>query len=315
MEKVTDILRDNPLLIVVIAAALFLFLVLVVLVIWFMRRRSARPQQQQQPPAYQPQQFYTPPEPPAFPRPVNTPRAEFETSDAGSTAATGMGTFGGQSGGTETEAAPPAFGSSRPPTGTPFGQASAGSETEVAPGAATGKPPFGQPSTPFAATTPPAGSPFGQSQPQSSTPFGGAQPPVAPPVAPPTPPVERQQPPRVAEPEDDADATVVMQRAPKVSLLGLLINRKQPSSRYDVDRPTVSVGRAKGNVIVLDNPTVSRQHATIKLEGDKYVLYDLGSANGTFVGDQRVREPIALEDGMLVRFGELEFTFKLMSLQ
>ncbi|MHB0877676.1 MAG: FHA domain-containing protein [Anaerolineae bacterium] len=308
MERITDVLRDNPLLIVVIAAALFLFLVLVILVIWFMRRRSSKPQQQQ--PAYQPQQYYTPPEPPAFPRPVNTPKAEYETSDGSSTAATGFGAVGERSTGTETEAGPPAFGPSRPSSGTPFGQGAPGSETQVGPGPSPAESPFGQvPSaSPFGATTPPAGSPFAPSQPQSSTPFGAAQPPAAPPLTPPA------APPRVQQ-EDMGDETVVMQRAPKVTLLGLLINRKQPSNRYDVDKPTVSVGRAKGNVIVLDNPTVSRQHATIKLEGDKFVLYDLGSANGTFVGDERVREPVSLEDGMVVRFGELEFTFKLMSLQ
>jgi pSer/pThr/pTyr-binding forkhead associated (FHA) protein len=72
--------------------------------------------------------------------------------------------------------------------------------------------------------------------------------------------------------------------------------------------------RAPGNHRVVDHPTVSRQHATIKLEGEDYRLYDLGSANGTFVKDQRVRDPITLQDGEIVRFGEVEFIFKRVSL-
>jgi pSer/pThr/pTyr-binding forkhead associated (FHA) protein len=44
------------------------------------------------------------------------------------------------------------------------------------------------------------------------------------------------------------------------------------------------------------------------------VDYDLGSANGAFVKDQRVRDPIVLQDGMIVRFGEVEFIFKRVSL-
>ena len=72
-------------------------------------------------------------------------------------------------------------------------------------------------------------------------------------------------------------------------------------------------GRAPGNHLVVDHPTVSRQHATIKLEGEDYRVYDLGSANGTFVQDQRVRDPIVLQDGVIVRFGEVEFIFKRVS--
>jgi len=72
--------------------------------------------------------------------------------------------------------------------------------------------------------------------------------------------------------------------------------------------------RAPGNHRVVDHPTVSRQHATIKLEGEEYRVYDLGSGNGTFVQDQRVRDPIVLQDGEMVRFGEVEFIFKRVSL-
>lgn len=108
--------------------------------------------------------------------------------------------------------------------------------------------------------------------------------------------------------------TVVIQRGPKTKVLGMLVDRKQPSRRYDVDK-TVTIGRAPGNTIVIDHPTVSRQHATIKLEGADFRLYDLGSANGTFVGDKRLREPVTLADGMTIRFGEVEFTFKRVSLE
>jgi pSer/pThr/pTyr-binding forkhead associated (FHA) protein len=41
----------------------------------------------------------------------------------------------------------------------------------------------------------------------------------------------------------------------------------------------------------------------------------LGSTNGTFVEDDRVREPVALQDGMTVRFGEVAFIFKVVSLE
>ena len=40
------------------------------------------------------------------------------------------------------------------------------------------------------------------------------------------------------------------------------------------------------------------------------MLYDLGSANGTFVNGKRIDAPEALADGDTVRFGEVEFAFK-----
>ena len=96
--------------------------------------------------------------------------------------------------------------------------------------------------------------------------------------------------------------------------MGLLIDRRHTDRRFDIGKPTVIIGRGHDCDVVLDNSTVSRQHATIKLEGDQFRLYDLGSSNGSYVGEQRVRTPVTLEDGAVVRFGEVECIFKIVSL-
>lgn len=103
--------------------------------------------------------------------------------------------------------------------------------------------------------------------------------------------------------------TVILQRGPKVQVVAILVNRKQPQQRYDV-LPSTDIGRANTNTIALQNTTISRQHAKIKLDKDEFMLFDLGSANGTFVNDEKVADPVALKDGDVVRFGELEFLFK-----
>lgn len=103
--------------------------------------------------------------------------------------------------------------------------------------------------------------------------------------------------------------TVILPRGPKIQVAAILVNRKQPQQRYDV-LPSTDIGRANTNTIVLQNATVSRQHAKIKAEKNEFVLFDLGSANGTFVNDQRITDPVTLKDGDVVRFGELEFLFK-----
>jgi VWFA-related protein len=113
-----------------------------------------------------------------------------------------------------------------------------------------------------------------------------------------------------------AESTRLIQRAPKHT--ALLFDPKNTSRRFDVSA-TTDIGRTQGNTIVVNDPTVSRQHARIRLElapadqtggTDKFMLFDLGSANGTFVNGKRIDVPEALADGDTVRFGEVEFTFK-----
>lgn len=58
----------------------------------------------------------------------------------------------------------------------------------------------------------------------------------------------------------------------------------------------VTIGRTPANTIAIDNAGVSRRHAVIRVKGDKVILEDLGSANGTFVRGQRIEE-YELRDG------------------
>jgi sigma-B regulation protein RsbU (phosphoserine phosphatase) len=69
------------------------------------------------------------------------------------------------------------------------------------------------------------------------------------------------------------------------------------------------VGRAALNHVIIDDPRISRQHAKIAQEEGGYVLYDLNSANGTFVDEQPVKRR-KLEFGQTIRFGPYAFSFK-----
>ncbi len=103
-----------------------------------------------------------------------------------------------------------------------------------------------------------------------------------------------------------AGATRVIERAPKT--LAMLVDKARPDQRYDLSG-TVNVGRARDNQIVLQAPSVSRHHAWIKSEGDDFLVFDVGSANGTFVNDEQIQEPRRLESGDVIRFGDAEFVF------
>jgi pSer/pThr/pTyr-binding forkhead associated (FHA) protein len=68
------------------------------------------------------------------------------------------------------------------------------------------------------------------------------------------------------------------------------------------DRTTL--GRKPGNDIVLDNLVVSGNHCAFDLKGlaDVYIE-DLGSTNGTFVNNKRVKERQQLHDGDTIAIG------------
>jgi VWFA-related protein len=138
--------------------------------------------------------------------------------------------------------------------------------------------------------------------------FGATSPPFS--QAPPSPTV-----PQPGFQPSTEDRTRIIERAPKMPIVGLLIDRDHPDSRLDVARPALVIGRSQDSDLVVDHNTVSRQHATIKLEGERFYIYDMGSTNGTFVDGQRIREPVALEDGVTVRFGDKAFIFKVISLK
>jgi pSer/pThr/pTyr-binding forkhead associated (FHA) protein len=65
----------------------------------------------------------------------------------------------------------------------------------------------------------------------------------------------------------------------------------------------LTVGRAWGCDLRLDDPKVSRQHATLEpLEG-VLLVYDHASLNGTWVNDARIACSAALRSGDRLRIG------------
>lgn len=69
------------------------------------------------------------------------------------------------------------------------------------------------------------------------------------------------------------------------------------------------IGRKPGNDLVLADEKTSGVHAEVVLEGDRHVLRDLGSTNGTFLDGKRVTE-IVLTPGDVVTVGRLRVKFR-----
>ena len=71
------------------------------------------------------------------------------------------------------------------------------------------------------------------------------------------------------------------------------------------DMQRVTLGTRPESEVPLTDPTVSRRHAEIVLENDRYLLRDLGSTNGTYVDNVRVEEAY-VEPDSVIRVGRSE---------
>ncbi|MBI3267407.1 MAG: FHA domain-containing protein [Planctomycetes bacterium] len=78
----------------------------------------------------------------------------------------------------------------------------------------------------------------------------------------------------------------------------------QPLARHPVGTSLVTIGRVKENKIQLPHSAVSGRHAELHAEGKYFVLRDVGSTNGTLVGDdpQRIRQAV-INFGQVFRIG------------
>jgi hypothetical protein len=77
----------------------------------------------------------------------------------------------------------------------------------------------------------------------------------------------------------------------------LMVEGPAPGKRIFMDQPVLLIGRDDLCDVVIPERQVSRQHASISLEEDSYILRDLNSKNGTFVNGQELDSPHLLKDG------------------
>jgi len=77
--------------------------------------------------------------------------------------------------------------------------------------------------------------------------------------------------------------------------------------RYVLEKTRTVLGRSSADITIND-PEVSRRHASVSLYGDRVVIQDLKSTNGTFVNRVGVRIAF-LHDGDVIQVGGTSFEF------
>ncbi len=86
--------------------------------------------------------------------------------------------------------------------------------------------------------------------------------------------------------------------------LVLVVRTRQSDHRLQAGTP-YRLGRDPGSDIVVPDARVSWHHATLRHEQDNWVLEDVGSTNGTFIGTQRI-DRVTISSDCVIRLGNPE---------
>lgn len=81
---------------------------------------------------------------------------------------------------------------------------------------------------------------------------------------------------------------------------------------YKIFEGKNKVGKSNSCRIVINDTSVSDEHALLFFGNGKIILQDELSTNGTFVNDKRIDERVQLKDGDKIKFGNISFIIKII---
>jgi pSer/pThr/pTyr-binding forkhead associated (FHA) protein len=84
----------------------------------------------------------------------------------------------------------------------------------------------------------------------------------------------------------------------------------QAGVRVELGATPITIGRAGENTIALEDDYVSGRHARVYPHEGSWVVEDLGSTNGTFLGTTRVTSPVVIPSGGTIRIGKSELELR-----
>jgi pSer/pThr/pTyr-binding forkhead associated (FHA) protein len=75
-------------------------------------------------------------------------------------------------------------------------------------------------------------------------------------------------------------------------------------TRIGLTGAPVLIGRANDSTLVLTDDYASTRHARISLQDGMWLVEDLGSTNGTYLGQRKLDGPVPMEVGVPLRIGK-----------
>jgi len=74
----------------------------------------------------------------------------------------------------------------------------------------------------------------------------------------------------------------------------------------ELTKAVTTLGRGNANDLVLNDASVSRFHAVVKLHEDAVLVADRGSTNGVVVNGERIEQERELQNGDVMHLGQYE---------
>ena len=151
----------------------------------------------------------------------------------------------------------------------------------------------------------PGQAPFAPPTPPSPAPYNPGAPPVPP------------SPPSYGGNDGAGETSLLNEGAGETSVLGggasgALVNVKG-GQRVALNRSEFTIGKERRKVdFVIDNSSVSRTHAKIRIRAGEFFVLDLGSTNGTYVNGSKLtpNQETKLNNGDKIKISDEEFEFQ-----
>ena len=101
----------------------------------------------------------------------------------------------------------------------------------------------------------------------------------------------------------------ISQRAVNRAAALVLIHGEDLGRKFDLVSEETLIGRSSKADIQVDQDSVSRHHAKIRVDGARITVEDMGSTNGTIVNDEHIEDTLRLRNGDLLKIGRTIFKF------
>lgn len=90
----------------------------------------------------------------------------------------------------------------------------------------------------------------------------------------------------------------------------VLLKKNGTTKSFALPSGVTVIGRQQNCGVCIPLSTISRQHCTLILEDQQLTVRDLGSRNGTFINDDRIKEAV-VNGGDVLRIGPVKFVLQL----
>jgi len=94
-----------------------------------------------------------------------------------------------------------------------------------------------------------------------------------------------------------------------IKFLLTLLNLELTSSSWMLQNGKYTIGRLSNHEIILDDVTVSRNHALIEIINEEVKIYDINSTNGVYINDELIEEHTNIKSGDKLQIGKFQLLF------